>query len=543
MIENLRKYPGVIIAALVAVFIGFLLMDSQQFFRQSGGSSITVNNVSYDTNTFYRLGPSSRKLAMQLTSYQAMDMYSFTAALTDNKSESEDSMEKSFFVNRLLLQQAGRDFGIQPDDQQAIQFLRERSVFTDTDPTNPTVKKFNQENYENFIKNSLGKSGMGETDLFALVKDFLIYEKLTALIGTAIAINPDDVKQAYQANMQKISASYVKLPLDDFKAKQQPTEEQLKEFWELRKDSYETEMRRKFTYVIGTPQYPEGAEKAPEAPKAAKLGDLPPEPSAADKEIMEKRRKAELAVAAKMDDLLSDIEDSKGGEFENAVRKLGWEIRVTEIFTASTIPEVLLPLTPRKTTKTLAQLLFNLKTTSDPISKFTASFPIGAADWFIARMDAEEASREKTFEEAKEDVKAQWIEEKAREAIKVAADEAKKKLEESLKGGKSFADAAKEAGFTVVTVGPIRRGETPDGQAHAPEIFTAAQYLNPGNLTEIINTDSGALIAIVDKREIEKNPNLEMMLMSYVSQYENQMSIFAFQSWLAEQNTAAKVSQ
>lgn len=543
MIENLRKYPGVIIAALVAVFIGFILMDSQQFFRSSGGTVMTVNNVSYDVNTYHRLGSSSRKLAMQLTSYQSMDMYSFSAALTDTKTESEDAMDKSFFVNRLLLQQAGRDFGIQPGNEEILKFLRERSVFTDTDPTDPTVKKFNQEGYESFIKNGLGKNGMGEADLFALVKDFLIYEKLSALIGGAIAINPDDVKQAYQSNRQKITASYVKLPLDEFKAKQQPTEEQLKEFWELRKESYTTETRRKFTYVIGTPKYEAGTEKAPEPPKAEKPGDAPPEPSAADKEIMEKRRKAELAVAASMDDLLTEIENSKGGEFENEVKELGWELRVTELFTASTMPEVLLPLTPRKTTKTLTQLLFDLKTTSDPISKFTASFPIGEADWFIARLDGEEASREKTYEEAKEEVAKQWTEEKGREALKIAAEEAKKKIEEAIKGGKSFADAAKDVGLTASTVGPITQSETPDGQVDAPAIFKAAQYLNSGNLTDIINTETGAVIAIVDKREIVKEPSLEMMMMGYIRQYENQTRIFAFQSWLAEQNAAAKISQ
>ncbi len=543
MIENLRKYPGVIIAALVAVFIGFLLMDSERFFRQSGANSISVNDVSYDINEFRRIGPSSRKLAEQLSSYQSLDLYRFVNALTDTKSTTEDAMEKSFFVNRLFLQEAGREFGIQPGDAEIQAYVRERSVFTDSDPTSRSVKKFNQESYQNFIMNGLGKSGLTEADLFLLIKDFLTYEKLQTLLGGAIEVSPDAVKQSYQAMSQKIAATYVSLPLVDFTAKQKPTDEQLKEYWEIRKDSFKTETRRKFSYVIGKPQYPQGAEKAPEPPKPAKQGDPAPEPSAEDKAILEKRRKAELDVAAKMDDILAAIETSKGGDFENTVKKEGWEIRVTDLFTASTVPDTLLPLTPRKTSKTLTQLLFDLKTTSDPISKFTSSFPVGDADWFIARLDAEEESRVKSFEEAKEEVTKQWVEEKGKEALKAAAEDLKKKIEEAVKGGKSFADAAKDAGQTTSSVGPIRNGENPAGKPEASAIFTAAQYVNPGSLTEIINTDKGAVIAVVDKREIEKDPNTESMIMGGLSRYQEQMRVMAFQSWLSERSASSKVSQ
>jgi hypothetical protein len=542
MIENLRKYPGVIIAALVAVFVGFLLMDSQRFFRQ-GASGISVDNVSYDFNEFRRLGPSSRKLGEQLASYQAMEMYSFVTALTDPKSDSIDAAEKSFFVNRLLLQKAGREFGIQPGDEEIQQFIRERSVFADSDPTNRTVKKFNQESYQNFVMNGLGKSGLSEADLFLLVKDFLTYEKLQALFGGSIDVNPEDVKRNYQSRMQKVSATYVTLPLADFTAKQQPSEEQLKEFWEIRKDSYKTETLRKFSYAIASPKYEQGAEKAPEPPKAEKEGDPIPEPSAADKAIMEKRRKAELDLAGKMDEMLVAIENSKGGEFENKAKEYGWEIRVTDLFTETTLPEVLKPITLRKNTKTLTELLFNMKTTTDPISQFTSAIEVGEADWFIARLDAEEESRVKTYEEAKEEVTKQWVQEKGKEALKVAAEETKKKLEEAIKGGKSFADAAKEAGLTTKNLGPVASGVTPTGQSEAPSIFAATQYLTPGSLTEVIHTDDADIIAIVDKREIEKNPNFEMTVMSGMDQYKNQMRVVAFQSWLTEQNATTKVSE
>ena len=43
-------------------------------------------------------------------------------------------------------------------------------------------------------------------------------------------------------------------------------------------------------------------------------------------------------------------------------------------------------------------------------------------------------------------------------------------IKEAMKGGKSFADAAKEQNLTVATVGPMGNGEAMDGHPQAKEI-------------------------------------------------------------------------
>lgn len=542
MIENLRKYPGVIIAALVAVFVGFLLMDSQQYFRSGGGGAkvITVDNVSYDEGEFNRLGPASRALTQQLSSYQAMTMYEFSMAMGDNKAASEDAFEKSFFTRRILLQRAGKEFGIEPSEEEIQTFLRERSVFAETNPTDPTKKSFNKEGYENFVLNRLGKSGLSEKDVYALVKDVLTYEKISELLASGITIESEKVKALYQANRQKVGVSYANLKLEDYSKKLTPTEEELKKYWEERKDSYKTENRRKFSYVVGVPKYPAGAEKAPTPPKA-EPGKPAPEPTEADKKITADRKKAELEVSAQMDDLFTKLDESKGGSFENEVKTLGWELKVTDLFSATTIPDELMKLTPRKTDETIEQLLFSLKVTSDPLSKFTNYLAVGEADWFLARLDAEEESRVKTYEEAKDDVRKQWLEEKGREEMKKAADEAHKKIKEALAAKKSFADAAKEAGLSVITIAPFGNGENPTGHPDAQALFTAAQYTTPGELTEVVTTAAGSAIAVVDKREIVKDPNFDSMLSGGIDQTKRSIRIQAFQAWINEKYELAKI--
>jgi hypothetical protein len=543
MIENLRKYPGVIIAALVAVFIGFLLMDTERFFRQSGAGSIEIDGVTYDYNEFQRLGPSSLKLAQQLSSYQSMDLYRFVMAMSDAKASSTDAAERSFFTNRLFLRQAAQEFGIHPGDSEVQNFLRERSVFADSDPTNPTAKKFNQESYQNFVMNGLGKNGMTEADLLALVRDMLAMEKIQDILGLATEVKAADIKTNFQAMSQKITLSYISLPLAAETKSLKPTEEEIKSFWELRKEKYRTEVRRKFSYIIASPSYPKGAEKAPEAPKPAKEGDPAPEMSDADKKILELRRKAELEVAAKMDDFLAEIEESKGGEFDILAKKYGWTITSTDFITYSTIPDSLLKLSPRKTTKTLQQLLFDLKTTSDPISKFTSSFPVGEADWLIARLDEEEESREKTFAEAQEQAQAEWIDEKGRAALQATATETKKKIEDALKEKTSFAKAAETLKLKVKQLTNLKNGETPPGHSEAPALFSAAQFINPGSLTDLVTSADATHIAFVEKREVEKDPSFDAMMATGLGRYQEQMNLTTFQTWLAERRASAKISE
>lgn len=543
MIENLRKYPGVIIAALVAVFIGFLLMDTERFFRQSGVGSIEIDGVTYDYNEFQRIGPSSLKLAQQLSSYQSMDLYRFVMALSDPKANSPEAAERSFFGNRLFLRKAAQEFGIHPGDEEVQTFLRERSVFADSDPTNPSSKKFNQENYQNFVMNSLGKSGMTEADLIALVRDMLALEKIQQVLGLATEVKAADIKTNFQAMSQKISLSYISLPLADYTKSLNPSEDELKSFWELRKEKYRTDVRRKFSYIIASPTYPKGAEKAPEAPKPAKEGEPAPEMSDADKKILEQRRKAERDVAAKMDDFLADLEETKGADYENLAKKYGWSITTTDFMTFSSIPEALLKLTPRKTNKTLQQLLFDTKTTSDPLSKISSSFPVGEADWFIARLDAEEESREKTFAEAKEQAKSEWIEEKGRSAMEAAAVDMKKKMEEALKAKTPFAKAAADLKLQVKSLANIKNGETPAGQSEAPLLFSAAQYTNPGALTDLVKGNDATYIALVEKREVEKDPSFDAMMSTGLSRYQDQMNLTAFQAWLTERRAAAHTNE
>jgi parvulin-like peptidyl-prolyl isomerase len=125
--------------------------------------------------------------------------------------------------------------------------------------------------------------------------------------------------------------------------------------------------------------------------------------------------------------------------------------------------------------------------------------------------------------------------------MKKAADEAHKKIKEALAAKKSFADAAKEAGLSAITIDPFGNGENPAGHPDAQALFTAAQYTTPGELTEVVTTTDGSAIAVVDKREIVKDPNFDSMLSGGVDQTKRSIRIQAFQAWINERYELAKI--
>lgn len=534
MIEKIRKYPAVILCALVAVIIGFVFMDTQNLINRGGQAYIKVGSTSYYKHEFDKLGPSARRLCSQLTSYQSMTMYEFMMSMIDRKAESAEAAEKSFFTNRMILQKASIDMGIEAGDAEIDRFIKERSVFTD-----PQTKTFNAVEYKSFIDNNLGKMGMTERDLRLLVRDVISYEKIAELLAGGLDVPTEFIKDSQQARNQKVTASYVTLSLNDYEKSITPTDEEIKTYWEEHKDGFTTEDRRKFSYLIATPSYPAGAEKKPELPKAAKEGEAPPAPSEADQKINEERRKADLKVASSMDDFMLRLEDSKGKDFEQAAKEMGWSLKSSDFFTATTLPADLAGLKPRKTTKTVANLLFELKSTEDPLSFFTASFPVDEANWLIARLDGEEAIRTKTYEEAKELAKAQLIKDRAKQAMIQAADELNGKISASLKANKSIADIAKEQNVTFKNIGPIGLQDQPSMGVDQTALFQAAQYTNPGELTEVIKKDAICYIVLVNKREIVKDEKPEETLKQMTDQAKTGFKFQAFQAWISEQNSNA----
>jgi hypothetical protein len=246
-----------------------------------------------------------------------------------------------------------------------------------------------------------------------------------------------------------------------------------------------------------------------------------------------------------VDDFLFKIEQEKGTGFETYAKENGWEVKTSELFTRAAPPKDLdLSLRSSSMGGKVADQLFLVQETSDPFSKFSKAFAVGENQWVVARIDGEEKSRTKTYEEAKAEARVQYISEKGAEAMKTAANEAVAKIKTLLTAGKTFAEGAKEAGITETKAfTAITSSYRPDAASEPSNLFEATRNTDPGAIADVISQSDQTFILHVAKREVVKELNAAARIDSEVSTQTTQNETIAFASWVSARIEEAKVEQ
>jgi len=554
MIENIRKFRGLIIFGLVLVAVALVIgLQNDTFSRGSGGRDLfKISGRSYDNIVFQRLGTDGYELASTLARpKESFDftIYQFLMNLSTGATSEKDAPQK-FFIGRIVLRDAKKEFGIYPGDDEITDYIKKMRFFAGTD------QKFSEENFRKFVEKSLGRMGMTETDLRELVSDILSYQKINTIIGSGLAVNREIVAQNLALDNQQITGALARLDIDPFEAKIEPTDDEIKAFWENIKDAFTTEPLRKFTYVIVTPDMPADPEAAAEKPDASKsiveaaATDEAKKKMEAEKakkaaDLAETRRKEQIRVDSLVDNFAFNLEEKKGQGFEELAKENKWELKTTELFAQAAAPKELdikLRLTSRG--GKAVDELFRIEPTEDPVSKFSDPIPVGENQWIIARLDAQEKPRAKTYEEARIEARDKYIQEKAEEAMKTAANEALTKIKAALTAGKSFADAAKEAGINETKeITKVSSTYRPDATSEPKNLFDATRNVDPGALAEIITEKDRTFIVHVAKREVVKEENAAARLDTEVTSNAQRNEMIAFTSWIAAKVEAAKVEE
>jgi hypothetical protein len=553
MIENIRKYKGLIILGLALVIFALVIGIKDDLFRNGGGGRpiLKIAGRTYDDKDFQHLGGSAFELTSSLARSGDFALYQFLMGLSAGATTQEDAVEK-FFVGRMIIRQAAEEFGIHPGEEEISSYLRGLRAFAGTD------QKFSEENYRRFVEKGIGRLGLTEGDLRDLAADILSSQKINAIVGSGLGVSREVVAQNLALDNQQIDGELARLDLDPFEAKIQPTDEEIKKYWETIQDAFTTEPLRKFSYIIATPDIPAETEAekddakesiadaalTDEAKKAAEKKKAD-EKAKKDAERAEARRKKQIEIDSLVDDFTFNLEERKGAGFEELAAKNQWEVKTTELFPRTKAPADLdVSLRSSSRGGKAVDELFRIEPTTDPLSKFSQPIAIGENQWLVARLDGEEKSRPKTYEEAKDEARAQYIAEKAAEAMKTAANEAREKIKTALAAGKSFADAAKEAGITETKAfSKVTSTYTADAATEPKNLFEACRNADPGSIVEPIAEADRTFIVHVAKREVVKDENAATRLDSEVKSRSSQNETIAFTSWMAARTEAAKVEQ
>ena len=553
MIENIRKYRGLIILGLAVVIVALVigLQDTSMMSGSGGRAVLKIDGRTYNDKEFQHLGSGAFELTSSLARSGDFGLYQFLMGLSSGATTQEDAVEK-FFIGRMIIRQAKEEFGVHPGEEEISTYIRSLRAFADKDGN------FDENAYRSFVEKGIGRLGMTETDLRDLASDVLASQKINAIVGSGLGVNREVVAQSLALDNEQVEGSLANLSIYPYEAKLEPTDEEIKAYWETIQDAFTTEPLRKFTYIIATPDMPADtqAEAADEPESIADAAATDEAKAAAEKkkaedkakksaELAETRRKKQMELDSLVDDFTFSLEEQKGEGFAELAAANKWEVKTTELFPKSKPPADLdIKLRASSRGGNAVDELFRIEPTSDPISKLSPPIAIGENQWLVARLDGEEKSRPKTFEEAKEEARAQYISEKAAEAMKAAATEAVEKIKASLAAGKSFEEAAKEAGieetkgFTKVT-----SSYRPDATSEPKNLFEATRNVDPGTLADLITEQDRIFIAHVAKREVVKEADADTRLDSEVKSRASQNETLAFAGWIAARTEAAKVEQ
>lgn len=540
MIENLRKYTGLIIVLFVLVIIGFIFMDTSSMRASSGNGQpyIKVAGRTYTDKEFRSLGTSSFELTQSLMQSGDFSLYTFLLSLSGN-AESADQIRENFFTNRMLLRNAKTEFGIYPSDEQIDSFIRQMRAFTGPDGA------FSQEAYRNFIERGIGRLGLTEKDIRELASDVIAQRKIAVIVGSGLYGNDDIIAKNQAIQGQTISANVARLDRDPIEAGIEPSAEEIKLYWETVQDAFKTEEQRRFTYLIATPEpieEPEALDPLPadadeEATAAYEAKKVEIEASTA-----EARRLTQLESDKKVEAFYNALIDAEATDFEKLAAEHGFELVSTELFSLSEVPEALgAPLRASSAQGTAATELFRLQVTSDPFSEISPPLPIGENQYLVARLDETVPVRIQTFEEARDEARARLIADKADDALKEATEAAISKMKASMDEGKTFAEAAEAAGITneAVNLTDVTASYQADTAKVPSNIFDIARFVTPGEIAEPVLESDRAFIVHVISREIVKTDAADIE--GAVQTATQQNEIAAFTAWLSTKADAADI--
>lgn len=543
MIENMRKYTGLMVVVLVLLAAGLILtMQPGGSGGGGGGSSfMNVNGVAIDRNDFSKAGEKTTAAVQQLIYSQNFQDYQTLGQFTQflsGYSNNQTQRNIDFVTNRVLLKQEAEKLGLYASTEVAAKFI-ENKMFRNGDGG------FDATAYRAYIE-SLGSFGLKESDFQQLVAEYIVFDKALEVIGAGLTPSEKETIALMKAEQQTISLSTVSLQLADFKKEIAPTEEEIKAHWEATKDAYQTKRQLKISYALTNlddsdePQRPTPAADADPA-TVSQLNLKYEEELAA----WTQNRKEQTKILTKIfTDFSNEFEDTNYEDFNAAAAKAkeaagsDFVYATTDPFTEETAPAALKSLIEKHSKKSVVELIFDMKVQND--KRFdTKPFAVGRDGHLLISIDEQIMPSTKTYEQAKELATAALIQDRAEAALKTAAEKAQSELAALVESGKTFAQAASEKGFTAVEHKDLAQ-PTAETDADKADFYRIAQTTAPQTVaTELSESADTTSIVFVESRVFEVPSDNATQEARGIDSAAQNLKYTAFNAWLTSLKSKA----
>jgi hypothetical protein len=428
--------------------------------------------------------------------------------------QTETEAYSDFTYNRLIMQHEAERLGIHPTQSQIVELVK-------------TLQPFRGENgfdinkYTEFTQSVLPSMGFSEAQVEELAADQLTMDQLKQIIGTGVQVSESETRENFDRAYGKLDVSVVRVRTDEVAGNVQISDDDAAKYFEAHKADLNTEEKRK----VGVVTFALNDEQ---------------------KKLTGKER---VEVLQKLSDRANDFNQAlleKDAQFEQVAAKFDSPMKTTGDFTKAAPDPAL------NANAQLATAAFQL-TGQEPNSE-----AIQVADGFyILHLVGIEPTRPLTLAEAKPKIVEAIKNERVHERVATKGAEASHKIREALQTGADLQAALKQTGLPAEKIPPFSLTDQPkmkpaeDGKKPQPEptpadlmtIKGAAMNLEAGQVSEFMQTASGGLVAVLEKREPSDPAAYEAQKSTLNNNVLEGKREVAFYDWLRERRREAGVPQ
>ena len=401
----------------------------------------------------------------------------------------------NYVWNTMVLRHEASKMGIEPTDNQVAEAIQKI-------PALQKSGQYDHERYLQMIQMVLSPRGMTSLNLEELVRDQIRLQTLRELLGTGSAPAPDELEAAYARRHQKVEAAFVRILREDVAKGVSITAEEIQKAFDARKENLKAPEKRKVQHVFFALPEKDPTAAAPAAEEMQKVAD----------------KAADFSVAAM----------AAGAKFEEVAKQFSMEVKSSPFFAlGESLPEF----ANQSRVGAAAFQLSEEKPVSDPVPS--------EKGYYILRLEKTEASRPLTLEEAREQLTESLKSDRVRETLALKAADARKKIEEGLKAGKSFVQAAEAGGYKAERPEPFSRS---DSSLKGPEsglIQNALSELKPGGTSQPLDGPEATLLVHLIARQPIDKADFEAKKKEFITSLQSQRADALLSEWVDRKRAAA----
>lgn len=564
VLEFIRKNSLLALIVIAALLIGFIMMDySGKQNPLSKDFYIQVDGTGYSYPETYALGENGAAYVQSLYTNTTRKMIErFDADKSGELNEAENATMASWLsqnpqvdtamrtmdaiyrswgygmagnaeiniaVNRAVLKAEAKALGFVPSKEQIDAYIQAMPAFTKADGS------FDQELYHRLTGFHNGVASNPTEKAFRdVVADMMVWECINALVTDNMQYNTKTQSELIDALHQTVAGKTAWLAKEAAPAPAEPTEDELKAYWETNKDRYKSAERRIISLYTLRP--------AEDATMDALM-------STADI-IMQDLSQAN---GKGIDPMLEGAAANPENAPFTYMLEDGKTHRTLPICTLEAIPAELQTLVDHNGESIeLGKVLFNEVDSAPTVAEFEAAtaagdpekhtsirqirgfFPTKENTLILARVEAIETPTVLPYEQAREKALADLKSERNETALADAAKKLYDEMTATLDGGDINAvfEKAKAAGAEVSVFGPVSLAGL-DGQLPKGSTPQSLMSTPSGKLAKLAVLPEGAAITAVISRSIVVSPEYTYTKVGmYMPEFNNKLRTDLMTDWL-----------